>query len=109
MHNMKYTHPCLSGAFILALAAVLHTGCQSNKTESSSTQKMATPSAPAAVAATAPAVAPPASPAPAQAAEPVPTGSGIRIKAGSSAAYKDSNGNVWLPDQGFDGGEIADR
>lgn len=33
----------------------------------------------------------------------------FRIKAGISAPYTDKNGNVWLQDQGFEGGETIDR
>jgi len=33
----------------------------------------------------------------------------IRIKAGSSAPFKDSSGNVWLAEQGFDGGDVIER
>ena len=38
----------------------------------------------------------------------------IRLRAGSKSEFKDSEGNVWLPDVeskdgGFDGGELADR
>ena len=33
----------------------------------------------------------------------------IRIKAGSSAPFKDSSGNVWQAETGFDGGDSAER
>lgn len=33
----------------------------------------------------------------------------IRINAGASAAVKDADGNTWLPDQGFIGGDVIDR
>jgi enterochelin esterase-like enzyme len=33
----------------------------------------------------------------------------IRIKAGQSTPFTDSSGNVWLPDQGFEGGETIAR
>jgi hypothetical protein len=33
----------------------------------------------------------------------------VRIKAGVSAPVTDSAGNVWLPDQGFEGGDVVDR
>ncbi len=49
----------------------------------------------------APASAPPATSAPA---------AGIlRIKAGLSTPFTDSSGNVWLPEQGFEGGAVIDR
>jgi hypothetical protein len=73
------------------------TGCQSN--DHGSAQASAQP---------APAVAtPPATPSVAPA--PAATQSVVRIKAGVSAAFTDSSGNVWLPDQGFDGGDVIDR
>jgi hypothetical protein len=42
-------------------------------------------------------------------AAPVAAGLPIRIKAGATAPYTDSSGNVWLPDQGFDGGDVIER
>jgi hypothetical protein len=33
----------------------------------------------------------------------------IRVKAGASEAFKDSAGNVWQADQGFDGGDVVAR
>ncbi len=33
----------------------------------------------------------------------------IRVKAGATAPFKDSSGNVWLADQGFDGGDTVER
>jgi hypothetical protein len=33
----------------------------------------------------------------------------VRIKAGGSDSFKDFEGNVWLPDQGFADGETMDR
>ena len=33
----------------------------------------------------------------------------LRIKAGQSTPFKDSSGNVWLPEQGFEGGETIAR
>lgn len=33
----------------------------------------------------------------------------IRINAGASVAHTDANGNSWLPDQGFSGGDVIDR
>ena len=50
-------------------------------------------------------------PAPANPAAPAPppAKAAIRISAGASAEYKDAEGNVWLPDQNFIGGETIDR
>lgn len=33
----------------------------------------------------------------------------LRIKAGTTEKYTDSSGNVWLPERGFDGGDVVDR
>jgi hypothetical protein len=33
----------------------------------------------------------------------------VRIKAGLAASYTDSEGNAWLPDQGFADGDTAER
>lgn len=33
----------------------------------------------------------------------------VRIRAGHAAPFKDSNGNVWLPEQGFEGGDVVER
>lgn len=42
-------------------------------------------------------------------AAPMPAGQTIRIKAGQSTPFTDSSGNVWQPDQGFEGGATIDR
>jgi enterochelin esterase-like enzyme len=47
-------------------------------------------------------------PAPAPAAT-APAGKVIRIKAGKSEPVKDADGNVWLADQGFEGGQTIER
>ena len=74
------------------LALGLFAGC---KSEQSSSQMASSPSAAT--------VAPAAAPAPAPVAPPV------RIKAGLATPYTDSEGNVWLPDQGFADGDTTDR
>jgi len=38
-----------------------------------------------------------------------PAGKVIRIKAGKSESVKDAEGNVWLADQGFEGGQTIER
>jgi alpha-N-arabinofuranosidase len=43
------------------------------------------------------------------AAAPVPAAKTIRIKAGKSEPVKDAEGNVWLADQGFEGGQTIER
>ena len=47
--------------------------------------------------------------APAASADPTIMTPPVRIRAGASAPFTDSNGNAWLPDQGFDGGGVAER
>lgn len=39
----------------------------------------------------------------------VPPNTIFRVKAGTDQPFTDSSGNVWLPDQGFDGGDVIDR
>ena len=43
------------------------------------------------------------------AAAPAPAAKTIRIKAGKSEPVKDAEGNVWLVDQGFEGGQTIER
>jgi len=38
-----------------------------------------------------------------------PTAMTLRIKAGLTTPFTDSSGNVWQPDQGFEGGDIIER
>ena len=56
----------------------------------------------------APAVATPP-PTPSAAPAPPVNESVVRIKAGVSTPFTDSSGNVWQPDQGFDGGDVISR
>jgi hypothetical protein len=76
------------------------TGCQTEKQASTETPP-APPQAPAMAA-------PATTPAPVVAA-PEAARSIVRIKAGLSTPFKDSSGNVWQPDQGFEGGDVIDR
>jgi hypothetical protein len=103
----------LAGSFVIALTVFLLVGCQSATCDSvgkTTAGITAAPAAPAAPATAAPAMAAPAAPAvPVMSAAPVVAAAAIRIKAGSSAPFTDSSGNVWLPDQGFDGGETTER
>jgi hypothetical protein len=125
MQNIKRLMPwCV----ISLVAVILFTGCQSGKVSSDKTSaaaaapaEAAAPAAPAAPAtpavaaapadaATPPAAAAPAAPAEAAApAAPAPVAPPVRIKAGSSASFTDSDGNVWLADQGFADGDVTDR
>ena len=78
---------------ITLLAALLLAGCQSR--QQSSGGKVAAgsgPSAPAAVAA----------------AEPMPA-LPVHIKAGPGDSFTDAQGNVWIPEQGFAGGDTTER
>ena len=45
----------------------------------------------------------------ASAATPAPAAKTLRIKAGQSTPFTDSSGNVWLAEQGFEGGATIDR
>ena len=119
MYHTKYSAQLWRGVFISAFAAFVLTGCQSNKglpCKITMTPPAApvVATAPAAVAttptATLPAVLPfvlasNAAPAAATA----PTQPVIRIDAGASASYTNSAGEVWLADQGFEGGDTSDR
>ena len=89
---------------LTSLSCLFLMGCQSNKSQASINEK---PS----MAASAPEMTAQPAP-PAQPAQPVvvaPANSVFRIKAGSTDPVTDSSGNVWLPDQGFDGGDVDDR
>jgi hypothetical protein len=91
MQNIiKHLMPWSRGSLVLAMAAFLLAGCQSNKTSSTPSTANITP---------------PAVPTPAPASAPKV----IRINAGATDAYTDSAGNVWLPDQGFADGDTVDR
>jgi hypothetical protein len=99
-----------------SVAAFL-TGCHLEEKQSATGSQPTTVSAPSAPAAATPApaaatvAATPATPAqPAAPAQAVPAyGKTFRFKAGAATAFTDSSGNVWLPDQGFDGGETTER
>jgi len=125
MKNTKCLIQNLAGGCAIVLASDLMAGCQSAKPVS------AAKNSPAPVAAVAPAAAAPA-PAPAQPAEPAPAAAPaaaaaapaaapaepaatatnavavtppIRIKAGVTENMKDTEGNVWVADEGFADGE----
>ena len=110
MHSQKRPHLwsflSLAGLF----AASLLTGCQTDKSccapeESSAATTLSTPAKPVTAAATSTA----AMPASGTAAKAASTAATIRIKAGSSEPFKDSEGNTWLPDQGFVEGDTTER
>ena len=106
----------LSAGFIATLALGLFAGCEtgsaSSKTASAApaaASAPATTAAPAAPSATAAAPAPPAAAAAAAPAVSSPVAPPVRIKAGLTTQFTDSDGNVWLPDQGFADGDTTDR
>jgi len=128
MQTVKRSLHLWSGLFISALAMLLIVGCQSGKNQCC--DKTPAPAAPAAAApapadAPAPPVAPAVAPAmtappaaPAQPAAPTalaaspeapPARPTIRIHAGASASFTNSDGEVWLADQGFADGDTTER
>ncbi|HLZ54663.1 MAG TPA: malectin [Verrucomicrobiae bacterium] len=111
MNQAKHLTLWSCGSLISALAMLLVAGCQSSNCQSCG--KPATAAAPAAAPAATAEAAPAATAeaAPAATAEAVPAGAPkiIRIDAGSDTNYVDSEGNVWLADQGFADGEVITR
>ncbi len=86
-------------SFLLVAAMLCVAGCQSHSRDGSAMRPV-----------TEPAKAPTATPAVADAASPTLKDRPIiRIDAGASSPVKDSAGNEWLPDQGFDGGDVIER
>ena len=85
-------------ASVLALTAMI--GCQSGSKSCC---------APAKSDASAPVVKSEPAPAPAIHSVAAKLPAPIRIKAGVTEKFTDSSGNVWLPEQGFDGGDVTDR
>ena len=93
------------------LAAVL-TGCHldGNQASSNPSQPAASAHTTAAAQTTPPAQPMASSAKPMSTTEAVPAkATTIRIKAGAAAPFKDSEGNVWLADRGFDGGDVVER
>jgi len=132
MQSAKHLIRCSAVGFVALLAVSLSTGCHStpeSKPPPAKTAVTPLPEAPApkdtpaptmaaAPAAPAPATPAPAAPAAAAAAPaaaapanaaPAPVPPPVRIKAGLFNSFTDSEGNVWLPDQGFADGETTDR
>lgn len=89
-----------AAALLLAVA----TGCQNAEIRSAQPAPPKAPATPSASVAATPA---PTSPTPAPAVSTTPTH--IRIKAGSSEPFKDSAGNVWKAEEGFEGGNVIGR
>ena len=116
--NLKRFAP----AVVVVSTTLLFTGCQSHKEHycvKMQAQTATTPAAPAAPAASEPAAAPVAAPAPVveptPAATPAPAPAitpvlpPVRIKTGQTTSFTNSEGNVWLPDQGFADGDTIER
>ena len=80
------------GACLLAIAAL--TGCAHQGTVSANPAPAKAPTTE---------ITAPAAPVPPQASQV------MRIKAGLSTPFTDSGGNIWLADQGFDGGDTIER
>jgi hypothetical protein len=102
MQNKNRLIRSLPAGCVVVLALSLSAGCKTepSSTTEQSSNKMAS-NAP--VANAAPVAAPAAAAIPALVKPPV------RIKAGLTTPYTDSEGNVWLPDQGFADGDTTDR
>jgi endoglucanase len=98
----------LTGATLPLIVCVILAGC---KTEKASTESTKSSTQSSATAAPAQPAAKPAATTSSTAATTAPAAQGttIRIKAGGTAPFKDSSGNTWLPDQGFDGGDTVER
>lgn len=84
-------------ASLTALACVVVTGCKEDQKPASSTTETPPAAKPAPPAAAAPAATAPAS------------ASTIRVRAGATTPFTDPGGNVWLADQGFEGGDTVER
>ncbi len=94
------------------LAAMLITGCQSSKTPDSKTSVTPVASAPEAAAPVSPAAPTTASvvaPAPVTPAASAAVSPPVHIKAGRSTPLTDSDGVVWIAEQGFADGDTIDR
>jgi hypothetical protein len=103
MQNAKCLMQWSFVSFIAVVAVILLTGCQSCKNSRCDKTPAQMTTAPTATAA------PVATAAPAATVAPAPVPPPVRIKAGSSDSFKDAEGNVWLPEQGFADGETVER
>ena len=104
---------------LAALAGLMFAGCETAKEMPSAAATASAPAAPKAPVAPAAPATPTAPSVPATPSVPaVPVASAktsaaqappVRIKAGYFSSFKDSEGNTWLPDQAFAGGETIER
>lgn len=109
MQNAKRLMQWSFVSFISVVAVILFTGCQSCKNSGSDKTPAQMTVAPTATAAPVATAAPAATAAPVATVAPAPVPPPVRIKAGLFTPFTDSDGNVWLPDQGFADGDTADR
>jgi hypothetical protein len=130
MKNSKHLMSCSFVSAIALLTVFLFAGCRSSQKQccmapGKTPPATNAPAAPAVAATPAVAPTPPVTAAPAvaaasasaPAAAPTPAAAPaiadvrkpIRINAGSSVPVTDPEGNVWLADQGFDGGDNSER
>jgi hypothetical protein len=99
-NNMPKKIPYCWTISMVFTAALFISGCRTSNTpppQENTLTPATTQSAPVASAETNP---PPAL---------VFTNGAYRIKAGRDASFTDSQGNTWQPDQGFSGGDVAER
>jgi len=108
---------CVVLGAVPVIACLILAGCKTeqNQTSSSTPQSSMTATATtatqpaAAPAATTPAATASATQAATTAMAVPAAATTVRIKAGATVPFKDSNGNIWQPDQGFDGGDTVER
>lgn len=97
-------------SLLMVAAAFCITGCQSQtSTGSSAGQPAANPTAAAAMTLPPTQTTMPTTPEAAPPTVPTTANGIIRIAAGATDPVKDSEGDVWLPDQGFEGGDVIQR
>src|ERR1044071_4695088 len=92
--SIKSSNQYSNSLALSILAALLVAGCKSNQSSPPAAAKTPTPSAPPAATVKSPV-----------AAVKMP----IRINAGASSGWTNSQGIVWLADQGFTGGDVIER
>jgi hypothetical protein len=102
MAKKTFITETISTLFIPMLAAAILTGCASDKQCCAKPTAAMTETVPVAADVPTPPTPPAAPVAPVAAAGPT-----IRINAG--ADFTDADGNVWLSDRGFEGGDVASR
>lgn len=98
----------LFGVFLVSLA-LSFAGCESAKVTPPSPEVSSGPANPTPHSVAATPSAPATAATPTASATPSPQAPPVRIKAGYFSSFKDSEGNTWLPDQAFTGGETIER